>query len=272
MNKRNLLIALLLVGFFAAGGWSAMHYYQSSVTRAEEGTPPDNTYYPPKNDKVLAAEIEKNRVLKEELEHGCVTESFGNKVLCEKSAERARIAEEKWRKAWLESQLPSQEILSKRLQAIRDLREDQSLTIEFTGESGNVYLSNNTRRMEGYQDNQGMYYTVDKISGIITNFQPTPSNSPKSFRFTPELSKSELKKRGLAYLTQHVKDFKTVQKEFSFQENSKGENAGDGHWTYALRWEGQKTPGEDMPPFLQIVMTAGGDIATFNDTRILYSE
>lgn len=272
MNKKNFITALLLVGFFAAGGWSANHYYQSSITKAEEGIPPDNTYYPAKNEEIVLAEQEMNRATQEEMKKGCYeTDERGHKVFCEESLRRLAPREERLRQAWLKSQMPVPEVLTQRLAAIRDLREDQTLTIEFDGESGNPYLNSNRRRMEDYRDNRGDFYIIDKITGTITQYGPGP-NAPDRHKFIPILSKEELKKQGLAYLTKHVKNFDRVQKEFTFKENTKGEEDGRTDFIYALRWEGKKIQGEYMPPFVQLVMTSAGDITTFNDTRVLYSE
>lgn len=269
MNKKYLINVLFIVGFLALGGGAI--YVSLLHTKAEEGNPPDATYYPAQNDEVKQAKAEWDRAAEEEIKKGCFEVVRGQRVLCAESLTRLAPYEERWRQAWLKSQAPAPEVLVQRLAAIRELREDQTLTIEFDGESGSPYLNSNKRRMEDYRDNRGDFYSVDKITGTITQYGPGP-NARDRHVFTPILSKEELKKRGLAYLRRQVKDFDQVQRAFTFRENTKGEEEGNDTFIYALRWEGKRVPGEDLPPFVQLVMTSAGDITTFNDTRVLYSE
>ena len=269
MNYKNPLIVLLLVGFFAAGGGIALHYYQSSITKAEEGTPPNNTYYPPENDEIRQAKANLEKITQEELAHGCREDFYGHQVFCGESKQKVDAADEKLRQAQLDSEIPSPEVLNQRLQTVQALQDNNSLTITFQGEYGSPYLDGNTRRQETYYDNQGTEYSIDKLTGRIIHYGPAP-NTKMWQKFTPVVSEAELKTKAVTYLSKHIPDFDQVQQEFTYTENVK--DGGDGTKVYAFRWEGKKIQTEDMPPFVQLTLTSGGDIGTFNDTRPLYSQ
>lgn len=147
---------------------------------------------------------------------------------------------------------------------IRNLREDQTLQVQLTDITDNPY-SNSGKNVDLYKDNKGMEYMVDAATNQVVQFVAGAGNT-LNFKQTPKLSQAQLKEKAESYLSKHISDFSQVQSGYLYSEASKPDNS-----SYAFRWEAKTKPaGEDMAPFIQVVLSQAGEPEGFNDTRSLY--
>ena len=93
-------------------------------------------------------------------------------------------------------------------------------------------------------------------------------DSKIQFASAPRLSADELRSKAEGFLEQKVEGFDQIKTSYSSREMSK-----PGNMSYAFRWEAKSVPqGEEMVPFVQVVLSPAGDVMSFNDTRSLYSQ
>lgn len=150
---------------------------------------------------------------------------------------------------------------------IRDLAEDLLLEVKITDIQPNPYIYNG-KRVDVYSSLNGMQYLVDAATNKVVQFGPAPSPSLETTcRMTPELTHAQLKQKALTYLAKHITDFSQIKSSdnFDYTETSKDNKA------WAFRWNSKTKPeGDDMAPFVQVVLSPAGDVMSFNDTRSLY--
>jgi len=221
------------------------------------------------NKDVLKIQDELNTLADYRAEYDCMTDEPSNVPQCEHYNQRFdqqfAMLQDTVHRLNIENKSPK--AMAAAIANIKDLAEDQSLQIHLVDIKDNPY-SNNGKNVDMYYDSKGMEYMVDAATNKVVEFvfAPTPPME-SSYRMTPRLRNSQLKQIADAYLTKHISDFSQVKisSDFVYTESSK-----DG-LTYAYRWEAKTKPaGEDMPPFIQLVVSAAGDNMSFNDTRSLY--
>jgi hypothetical protein len=189
-------------------------------------------------------------------EYGCMTAAPNEVVECEHYNQRfdqqfANLQDTVHR---LQIENKSQIAIAAATANIKDLAEDQSLQVTFTDIRDNLYTGDG-KNVDIYRDSKGMEYSVNPATNKVVSFSfsPTPpQGSP--YRMTPHLSRDQIWQKAEAYLSKHVSDFGKIKNssDFIYTESSK-----DG-LVHAFRWEANTKPaGEDIPPFIQLVVLAG---------------
>ena len=221
------------------------------------------------NKDVLKIQDELNTLADYRAEYDCMTDVPSNVPQCEHYNQRFdqqfAMLQDTVHRLNIENKSPT--AMAAAIANIKDLAEDQSLQIHLVDIKDNPY-SNNGKNVDMYYDSKGMEYMVDAATNKVVEFvfAPTPPME-SSYRMTPRLSGSQLKQKADAYLTKHISDFSQVKtsSNFTYTESSKDS------LTHAYRWEAKTKPaGEDMAPFIQLVVSPAGDNMSFNDTRSLY--
>lgn len=211
----------------------------------------------------LKAEIEK--VTQYEMAYGCVEkDKNGEDVLCGDSKIKVEALNRQLKDEWLKLEKRNEKDIENVKSNIRKLAGKTSLDVEFAGTSSNPY-TNNKKRIEFYDDSDGMTYLVDPETNKPVQFGPG-SRGGRTFSEIAQFSLEELKKKAEIYLDENISDFDQVKKDFVYRELSK-----PGSVSYAFRWEAKTKPkGEEMAPFVQIVLSPAGEVMSFNDIRSLY--
>jgi hypothetical protein len=76
-----------------------------------------------------------------------------------------------------------------------------------------------------------------------------------------------LQQKAEEFLSKNVADFDQVKSDYTLRVTSK-----EGNVSHAFRWEAKSKPtGEDVVPFVQVVLSPIGEVMSFNDVRSLYS-
>ena len=120
-----------------------------------------------------------------------------------------------------------------------------------------------------YVDDSGTKYSVSTDKGILTGIEPNLS----SHADVPALEVKpieEVRKLAEQFVEAHSPGYVSAKNRLTFEENGKGD-------IYFFTW---RLPNQDwsntdwaiMPPFLQIGMSADGNLLTFIDTLDLYQE
>ncbi|MBC7228340.1 MAG: hypothetical protein H5T61_14095 [Thermoflexales bacterium] len=257
MQKTRLSFTLVLLALGALiVGLSVGSVLKPPVSSARS----ENAAGYPTNPTVEALKAELERVTQEELAKGCVEQDArtGQRVLWGSSRERvdaihARLVEET-----LKAEQREPEAVARVVARIRSLRGDPSLEVSFQGTSGNPYLVT-SRRMEIYQDNQGMMYFVDPATDEVFQFGPGP-NSRVEFCLSPQLEVDELRQRAEVFVGKNVPDFQQIREKWIYSESAKGGTS------YLFRWEApDASAGEEMRPFVQVVLSSCGEVVSFQD-------
>lgn len=221
----------------------------------------------PTNPTVEALKAELERVTQEELTTGCVEwdPRLEQRILCGESQARVDAVHQRLIEEIRKLEQREPEAMAAAIANIRALAEDSSLEVTFNGTSVNPYTTAH-RRMEDYRDSRGMEYFVDPTTNAVFQFGPGP-NSQVPYHASPRLSLDELGQKAEAFLTEHVPNFAQIKETFVYQEHSKGGRA------FVFRWEAPTKPaGEEMVPFVQVVLSPRGEVMSFNNTPILYSD
>jgi hypothetical protein len=113
-----------------------------------------------------------------------------------------------------------------------------------------------------------MQYLVNAENNQVVefSFEPTPPQDAP-YRMIPQISRTGQRQKAGAFLAKHTSDFTQIKNSgnFAYTESSKDNTIA------AFRWDSKvKLPGNDMVPFVQVVMSPAGDVMSFNDTRSLY--
>lgn len=235
---------------------------KGSVTSAETPSVPGAHT----NERIEALRAELDSVAQYESAYGCMT--FGkNKQpeFCGESKARVDALHDQLVAELHKLEQRSPEAVAEVTAKIRELAGKPSLNVTFEGTSANPY-TNAVKRIEQYRDEQGFEYWVNPTNNAVVQFGPG-SDKPIRFAEKGDLSVAELQQKAEAYLAQHVADFGKVKADYDFRQMSK-----PGNVSYAFRWEAKSKPeGEDMKPFVQVVLSPIGEVMSFNDVRSLYS-
>ncbi len=271
MAKKQFVIgagALALV-FGIALGVSGFTISKGSPVSAQ--VQPDNSAVagPHTNAAIESIKTELDSVTQYESAYGCLTFGRGGQSeFCGESKERIEKLENKLTEEIHKLELSgrSPEALAQVKSNIESLAERKA-DVTFEGTSANPY-TNAVKRIEQWQDDKGFLYIVDPVNNSVVQFGPGPgSKIPFERNGSKSLSQSELKAMAEEYLSKHVADFASVKANFSFRETSK-----PGNVSHAFRWEAKSKPqGEDVIPFVQVVLSPVGEVMSFNDVRGLYS-
>ncbi len=269
-RKYILASAGLAVGVgFAAGLVLAFNVAGNNVSLAQPADD-SNTIVPGPytNETIEKLRKELDAVAEYELAYGCHERDAKTKkvVLCGASKERVDALHAKLVVEVRKMELRAPEKVEAVKNRIRSMAGKSQLALEFVGTSANPYTMTG-KRIEKYQGEDGMQYWVDPTTDAVVQFGPAPmDNEGPEFSFAPSLSANELKVIADNYLSANVADFAVVQQDFKFRKSQKN----DGEAT-AFRWEAPtKADSEEMGAFVQVVVSSGGDIMSFNDTRSLY--
>ncbi len=219
------------------------------------------------NKDIQAIQSDLNSLINYRYRHGCLTDTPDDTVQCEHydlryNQQRANLQDTVKR---LQIQNKDPQAIATATANIKDIREDQSLQITLWDIRDNLYSSNG-KNVDVYRDDKGMEYSVDPASNKVVQFAPA-QGSADAYRVKPELTQTRLKQIGYQFLAKHVSDFEQIKNssDFTYTETSK-----DGKQA-AFQWVLKNKPqGEDMAPFVQVVISPAGDIMGFNDTRSLY--
>lgn len=271
LNNKIFILAGLVV-LVIAGVAIYKHYHQYSFSevlyttdkqKAEDSVPVWMRSLPEINKITDNIDV----VIESQYQHNCISnpQPF-DKVECDSLAQRRDSLNQQLQDEihTLNLQNKSQAVIDAAIANIKNLREDQTLQVQLKDILDNPY-SDNGKNVDLYRDNYGMEYMVDAATNQVIQFSPGP-NSSIGFKEIPKLSQGVLKQKAVTYLTKHIADFDKVQANFAYSESVKPEAS-----SYAFRWDGKASAnGGTMAPFVQAVLSPGGEIESFNDTRSLY--
>lgn len=272
MAKKQFVIgagALAIVFGLALGVTSGFTFSQGSPVSAQ--VQPDNSAVPGPhtNAAIESIRAELDSVTQYESAYGCLTFGRGGQSeFCGASKERIGTLESK-----LTEEVHKLELSDRSSEALAQVRSnieslaERKADVTFEGTSANPY-TNAVKRIEQWQDDKGFLYIVNPTNNAVVQFGPGPgSKIPFERDGSKSLPQSELKAMAEEYLSKHVADFDSVKANFSSRQMSK-----PGSVSYAFRWEAKSKPqGEDVTPFVQIVLSPVGEVMSFNDVRSLYS-
>lgn len=223
------------------------------------------------NERIESLKAEMDSVAQYEKAYGCTEiNKYGNTEFCDNSKIRVDTLHQQ-----LVDELHKQELSMRSPEAIdavkariKSFAGDSSEEITFEGTSGNPYTSTTAKRIEHWLDSKGFDYWVDIETNQIVQFAPAP-NSKIAFERdgSKSLGADALRRKAEEFLSKNVADFNQVKADYKFRQTSK-----PGSVSHAFRWESPSKPeGEEMSPFVQVVLSPIGEVMSFNDTRILYS-
>lgn len=259
-TRLSVMFVSLVVGLSLIAGLGIGSVLKSPASAAQPG----NVAGHPTNPTIEALKAELERATQEELTKGCVERDSrtGQPVLCGSSKERVEAIHARLVEETLKAEQREPEAVARVIARIRAMREDPSLEVSFQGTSGNPYLAT-SRRMEIYQDSRGMMYFVDPATDEVFQFGPGP-NSKVEFCLSPKLGVDELRQRAESFLGKNIPDFQQIQKDWVYSESAKGGTS------YLFRWEAPAaSAGEEVQPFVQVVLSPCGEIMSFNSTHNL---
>lgn len=236
---------------------------KGDISSAEKSSIPG----PHTNEKIEALKTELDKVTQYEMAYGCVEQNeYSQDVLCGDSKVRVEAIHKQLVDEWKKLEQRSPEAAAAAMSNIRKLTDKPSLEIIFNGTSANPY-TNNKKRIEFYQDSDGMEYLINPSTNKVVQFGPGP-NSKIKFVQSSRFTEQDLKKKAEAFLSEHIADFNQIKADFVYRQLSK-----PGGTSYAFRWEAKTKPaGEDVAPFVQVVLSPAGEVMSFNDIRSLYSQ
>lgn len=271
MTKKQIVTSGILALIFGL----ALGVGSFTISRGEPvvtQTQPNNFVVagPHTNAAIESIKAELNSITQYETAYGCLTFGrFGQSEFCGVSKERVEALENK-----LTEEVHALELSHRSSEALARVRDniealsERKVEITFEGTSVNPY-TNTVKRIEHWRDDKGFLYLVDPANNGVVQFGPAPgSKIPFERDGSKSISEVELHAKAEAYLSKHVADFDSVKANFSFRTMSK-----PGGVSHAFRWEAESTPiGEDVAPFVQIVLSPVGEVMSFNDVRSLYSK
>lgn len=222
------------------------------------------------NAAIEEIKAELDSVAQYETAYGCMTfGKFNQPELCGASKERvdalhAKLIAEVQK---LELSERTSEGIASAKANIQELNGSAASEISFQGTSANPY-TNVVKRIEHWADPKGFDYWVDPATNKVVQFGPGPDSKIAFERDgSKSLSNDQLRQIAEEYLSKNVADFDQIKADFSYKTMSKPGNA-----THAFRWESKSKPkGEDVIPFVQVVLSPIGEVMSFADVRSLYS-
>lgn len=267
MAKKNYLIGAGILAVAAglaigmAGGFQAS---KANPASAATQTIPG----PLTNEKIESLKADLDKVAQYEMEYGCTTtDKFGRKEFCGESKQKVDALHDQLATEVRKLQERDPAAVAAVVSNIRQLTGDSNLAVEFNSSAANPYTVDSQVRIEQYRDSKGFVYLVNPATNKVVQMGPGP-DSKIQFAAAPRLSTDELRNKAEAFLEQKVEDFDQIKISYSSKEMSK-----PGNMSYAFRWEAKSVPqGEELAPFVQVVLSPAGDVMSFNDTRSLYSQ
>lgn len=267
MAKKNYVIGAGILAVAAglaigiAGGFQAG---KASPVSAAVQTVAD----PLTNEKVEALKADLDKIAQYELAYGCTTtDKFGRKEFCGESKQKVDSLHAQLAAEVRKIQQRDPAAVAAVVSNIRVLTGDSNLAVEFDSSAANPYTVGNLLRIEQYRDAKGFVYLVNPATNKVVQMGPGP-DSKIQFAASPRLTTDQLRGKAQNFLAGKVDGFDQVKSDFSYREMSK-----PGNMSYAFRWEARSVPaGEEMAPFVQVVLSPAGEVMSFNDTRSLYSQ
>jgi hypothetical protein len=246
------ILGILAFGFVVGGAWGLALTF-GSVTQAVQTSVPMTV-------KVLQAEIE--QTAKNELANGCMeTDEHGRTLFCGSSKEKMEALHTQIMTAIRAGKIRSADQVAVVENNIKTMTENPSLDLRFDTAVSNPYTEKSDVKVEYYKDAQDTMYMVNPATNKVLAFT---YNKLFQVPAGQKLSIEELRSRADDYLTKHVEDFDQVKKEYTFEESSKGD-------VYAFRYSApEKVNGEGMLPFVQVKLSAAGELVGFSDIRSLF--
>lgn len=266
MAKKNYLIGAGIVAVVGlaigiAGGFQAG---KASPASAAIQTVPG----PLTNEKIESLKTDLDKVAQYELAYGCTTTNqFGRKEFCGESKQKVNALHDQLAAEVRKLQERDSASVAAVVSNIRILTGDSNLSVTFDSSAANPYTVGSSQRIEQYRDSKGFVYLVNPATNKVIQMGPGP-DSKIQFAAEPRLSLDQLRSKAAAFLKEKAEGFDQVKASYSRREMSKPGNA-----SYAFRWEAKSIPaGEEMAPFVQVVLSPSGEVMSFNDTRSLYSQ
>jgi len=267
----SLLKAIVVVVGFGLGILGGIWLVQRSPDPIQAGVNDGTTLEGdrPTNPTIEALKAELERVTQEELTTGCVEwdPRLEQRILCGESQVRVDAVHERLVEEIRKLEQREPEAMAAAIANIRTLAEDASLEVRFEGSSANPY--NNRKRIEFYVDEKGVAYWINLENNEIVNVDFSGSRVP--IRVTPRLGQEELRAIAEGFLAEHVSNFEQFKAEY--QHRILDCREGEDFCTF--RWEKDKaayTVKNEMPPFVQVIVSVAGEIAGFTNTQSLYEE
>jgi len=214
----------------------------------------------PMSVEALKAQIE--QTAQEELANGCLEKNeFGRDVFCGSSKEKMDALHDQIQAAIRAETIRSADQVEAVKSNIREMVGSPSLDLRFDAAVSNPYTEKNDVKVEYYKDAAGTMYMVNPATNKVLAFT---FNKVFQVSADKKLSVEELRSKADAYLTKHVDGFAQVKSEYTLEEGSKGD-------VHVFRYNAPKAVGgEDMIPFVQVKLSAAGELVGFSDIRSLF--
>jgi hypothetical protein len=267
MNKQQ-FAAMLMAVLIVLGGaiWGVV---LSTGVPSEAKNDAQQTFVPgPKTNsrlEELSAQIDKTAQY--ELTYGCTQENkiTKQKEFCGSSKDKMAKLEAEYNREYIKLNKRTDLDIEKVKKHAREVTENASLELEFTGTFNSPYTEKKPKRVEYYKDNNNNQYVVDPVTNKVIDFTDERINEAP----VKDLNTKLLRSKAEAYLSKQVSDFAEIQKTYVFEEGGKGDPKGDS--MYVFRWNAPApVNGEDITPFIMVKLSPSGKIIGFSDTRSLY--
>jgi hypothetical protein len=267
MAKKNYLIGagiLAVAAGLAIGLADGFQASKANPASAAEQTVPG----PLTSEKIESLKANLDKVAQYEMAYGCTTaDKFGRKEFCGESKQKVDALHDQLAAEVRKLQERDPAAVAAVVSNIREFTGDSNLSVEFNSSAANPYTTGNQVRIEQYRDSKGFIYLINPAANKVIQMGPGP-DSKIQFADTPRLSTGELRSKAEAFLEQKIEGFDQIKANYSSREMSK-----PGNMSYAFRWEAKSVPqGEELAPFVQVVLSPAGDVMSFNDTTSLYSQ
>ncbi|MDQ3014620.1 MAG: hypothetical protein M3Q73_02040 [bacterium] len=269
MNKQQWLAMVMAVLVVLGGAIWGVVLTTGSPSLAKSDVPGQEVFVPgPKVSarlQDLSQQMEKTAQY--ELAYGCTEDHpiTKEKILCGESVVKMKKIEDEYNKEYIKINKRSDQEIAKVKAHARQVTENPSLELEFTGTFNSPYTEKKPKRVEYYRDSNGSEYTVDPTTNKVVEFTDTTAVEQP----VKNLNVAALKEKVEKYLYKNISDFDQVKKTFIYEEGGKGDPAGDA--MYAFRWNApSRINGEDVPPYIMVRVTPSGKLIGFSDTRSLY--
>jgi hypothetical protein len=267
MNKQQ-LVAMIMAVLVVFGGalWGVL------LTTGTPSQAKDNVSVrtfvpgPRSSERLEQLSVEMEKTAQYEMTYGCTeNDELGRKVFCGPSKDKMKKLEAQYDIEYKKINKRSDQDIEKVKKYAREVTENPSLELEFTGAFNNPYTEKKPKRVEYYKDNKNNQYVVDPISNKVIDFTDEYVVEAPS----KNINSKALREKAEKYLAKNLPDFDVVKSTYIYEEGGKGDPKGDS--MYAFRWNApSKVNDEDMLPFVMVRLSPSGKIIGFTDTRSLY--
>lgn len=208
----------------------------------------------------LRAQIE--QTAQNEFANGCVEkDDRGRTVFCGSSKEKMDALNTQIMDAIRAETIRPADQVAIAENNIREAVGSPSLDLRFDAVVSNPYTENRDVKVEYYKDSKDTMYMVNPKTNEVLAFT---FNKIFTVPADQKLSVEELRSKADAYLSKHVAGFDQVKGEYTSEEGAKGD-------VYVFRYNAPKqADGEGMLPFVQVKLSAAGELVGFSDIRSLF--